>query len=292
MKTSLKTLLAGVIDYAGLFPPAALSMEEAVRNYRQYLESGQRLLLGSFILPVSRLNEFEIAFGAEDRSPADPWKLSALFGGDLEADLKAVRAFNTKFSDRAVIDTVEVKASSEEEITTLASKLSRDLTAYVEVPLQSSTSLMRILASEGLRAKIRTGGLTPEAFPTANEVARFIADCDAREVPFKATAGLHHPLRGERKLTGESDSPSGSMHGFVNLFLAAAFIRNGMSAEEATELLLDENQKSFRITSDEIEWRDEELGVDEIAISRSTAISFGSCSFSEPLEDLGTLGWL
>jgi hypothetical protein len=118
----------------------------------------------------------------------------------------------------------------------------------------------------------------------------FIRLCAAANVPFKATAGLHHPLRSEHRFTYQPDSPSGTMHGFINLFLAAAFLRAGMESELAVQLLREQTAQAFHFDADEISWREHRLSQQEIAAARqSFSVSFGSCSFSEPVDDLRSL---
>ena len=55
---SLRALLARSIDYAGLFPPADLALEPALRNYAEYVRVADAWMLGAFILPVA---QFEAA---------------------------------------------------------------------------------------------------------------------------------------------------------------------------------------------------------------------------------------
>jgi hypothetical protein len=109
-------------------------------------------------------------------------------------------------------------------------------------------------------------------------------------VPFKATAGLHHPLRSIHRLTYKDDSPSGTMHGFLNVFLAAASVEKGIDAETCAKLLEEQSSEAFRFDTDGIEWRGHRLTRDEIVSTRKMfGISFGSCSFSEPIYDLKAL---
>ena len=93
--------------------------------------------------------------------------------------------------------------------------------------------LVAAIARRGGRAKMRTGGVTAEAFPTAAQVLRFLRACTEARVPFKATAGLHHPLRAEYRLTYAPDSPRGTMFGFLNVFLTAVLLRHGLSDKDA-----------------------------------------------------------
>src|SRR5215475_5990741 len=102
MNHSLPDLLSGLIDYAGLFPPAALDMPTAARKYAEYREGEYRWALGRFIVPAARLDEFEKA--AEGILPDggwegdDFWRLSVLGGGDLSFDLNRIAEFNKKYA--------------------------------------------------------------------------------------------------------------------------------------------------------------------------------------------------
>ena len=224
---SAKALLSGLIDYAGLFPPAALSMEEAVRNYARYREGEHAWMLGKFVVPQASAHEV----------PADFPK--SVLGID---EVKAESGFET-FKPSTFIEITDV-------------------------------GLIPELAKHGLHAKIRTGGVTPDAIPHLDRVATFIRVCAMHAVPFKATAGLHHPVRA-------------TMHGFVNVFMAAAF------PHDAERILAEEDPKAFRFEDDAAWWRDHAVTTEHLeAVRREFAISFGSCSFEEPIADLQTLGWL
>src|ERR1044072_2312474 len=228
IKSSVRTLLTGIVDYAGLFPPAALSMGEAVKNYAAYQKSSLNWVLGKFIVPATRLDEF----AAEARSAKTDsiWKLSVLDGGDLFETLRLIEEFNAANSAFVECDTVEIKADNEADIETAADILPQNLTAYFEIaPNDSLAEVLPVLFTTRQRAKIRTGGVTPDAFTATADLARFVRTCLAANVHFKATAGLHHPLRCTKPLTYEPDSVKEKMHGFLNVFLAGGFITEGLS---------------------------------------------------------------
>lgn len=294
MNYAIRALLTELIDYAGLFPPAALDMPTAVRNYAAYRQSEHNWLLARFIVPVARLGEFEATAIAEVPSPEPPWKVSALLSNDWQSDLAQIAAFNERFAGRFVIDTVEGKAETSAQIEALLQTLPAGLTTYFEIPLKDDPAeLIATLAETGGLAKARTGGVTAEAFPSAFELARFIAACAKEEVPFKATAGLHHPLRGEYRLTYAPDSPTATMHGFLNVFLAAGFAQNGMGVAQLVEVLEERSPTAFQFESGRVVWRDEQLVRAHLINARHlAALAFGSCSFTEPLEDLQKLGLL
>ena len=238
MKQSLRVLLERLIDYAGLFPPAALTMQDAVRNYARYRDGDHSWALGKFIVPKERVPEVPPEF------PLSILGIDEVKTGDL-----------TACKPGTFIETTDL-------------------------------SLIPELKRRGLRAKIRTGGVTEDAFPSPEAVAAFIRACKREGVAFKATAGLHHPLRCVRPLTYEPNAAVGTMHGFLNLFLAAAMI------EDAEAILGETDPRAFTFDDGGVTWRDRRVTTDELKSMRQFATSFGSCSFEEPIEDLKELGLL
>lgn len=257
VKDSVRSLLDSLIDYAGLFPPASLPIEEAVRNYDRYRNGEYAWALGRFVVPAAQMRDV----------PSD-FPLSVLASS---AD---------SIPDAYV---VEVKAKNAEEIDLIKQQAAKQV-IYIEV---ADIDLVEIIGHYGFRAKIRTGGVTADAFPTVEHVAAFIRQCRQKSVPFKATAGLHHPIRCAKPFTSESNSPSGSMHGFINVFLAAAI------PGAAPQILREENARAFGFDDGGVWFRDLRVTTEELRRVRSRyAISFGSCSFEEPIADLKELGWL
>jgi hypothetical protein len=286
---TLRLLLRELVDYAGLFPPAGVAMGDAVRNYARYRESAEAWALGRFVTPVARLHEFSAAYTSlpEQRGV---WYVSALLGNNPKADFAAIAAFNHLRHGRVVIDAVEAKTATPDEVSQLARTRLPGVTAYCEVPLASAGHLLPVLRSAGLRAKIRAGGLTADAFPSVNDIAEFLRACAAERVAFKATAGLHHPLRSERPLTYEAGAVRGTMHGFLNVFLAAALAGRPTPSDSIRNVLLASDPTEFSFGETAVAWRDLSISLDELAQTRASfAISFGSCSFSEPISDLQEL---
>lgn len=292
MNQSLRTLLTRLVDYAGLFPPAKLEMPAAAANYARYRESDLRWMLARFITPVARLGELEDT--VRGLQVPSEWALSVLPGGDLHTDLDKIAAFNTRNRRRMHIDTIEAKAEDVDAIRHLDAAVPDDVALFIEIPANDDpVELIAAIAGAGRFAKIRTGGVTPDAFLPPDDIVRFMRRCHENGVAFKATAGLHHPLRCVKPLTYEPDAPRGAMNGFVNLFLAAALLRDGGSDAELVELLRTTDAEAFALDGDTITWRGATAGVAELASTRrELAISFGSCSFEEPVEDLRALGWL
>lgn len=301
MNKSLRFLLENLIDYAGLFPPAELPMVEAVKNYAAYGQSEHSWMLGKFIVPASRLEEFEQV--AAEFWPRDGeqgfWKLSALGGVNLQDDLAQINRFSRRrtigeTTAAVMIDTIEFRASTVAEIEATMRVMHPTLTCFIEIPIHDDpeklAELLRAINAAGAFAKVRTGGVTTEAFPSSPNLARFIATCAEEDVAFKATAGLHHPLRSMNRLTYEPESASAMMHGFLNVFLAAAFAQNGLSVEQLTDLLEETSFDAFRFEEGCVYWRDEMLVVGHLRNARRLfSFSFGSCSFTEPIHDLQQL---
>jgi hypothetical protein len=292
---SLAALTARVVDYAGLFPPAGLEMADAVEAYARYLSDPHRAILGRFVVPVARLAELADSAARFWLGNQEPWQLAVLAGSGQPSDARCIGEFNARYRGHAEIDAVEVKAATPTEISAAVAGLAASVSpsrVYVEIPVDS-VSLVPAIAKSGASAKIRTGGVTADAFPSASQVVRFIEACRDNKVAFKATAGLHHPLRGRYQFTYEPDSPVGWMHGFLNVFLAAAFIREGLGAREAASLMEEQAPAAFRCDDAGATWRDHTVTVERIRDVRDhSAHAFGSCSFREPVDDLTALGLL
>lgn len=294
-KKSLRALLAGIVDYAGLFPPSLLSMPPAVANYAAYKTSEYAWMLGRFVVPVSKLDEFAASARGFFKENGAVWRLSVLASEDINETLCRIEHFNREFAGRAVCDALEVKAETDGRIKEIADNLPPTLKTYFEIPLEEDLiDSIAALATAGHCAKIRTGGVTANQFPPIEKITRFMRVCLAANVPFKATAGLHHPLRAVKKLTYEAGAPEGTMNGFLNVFLAAAFLRQGYQPKLINELLKDRRADNFTFTDTGVLWRQEHfissLHVENLRLR--SAISFGSCSFVEPIEDLQEIGLL
>jgi hypothetical protein len=287
---SVRVLLTGVVDYAGLFPPAGLNMSEAVARYRRYALGPENWMLGRFVVPASRLSEFQTVLLSE--APPAPWKLSALAGPDMTATISAVLAFNAHVRD-AQVDVLEARAASPDAILDQARALPEGFQMYWEIPSESELApWLEAIAAVGHHAKIRTGGVTEDQFPSPAAVANFIRRCDDAKVAFKATAGLHHAVRGVHRLTYEENSASCSMHGFLTFFLAAAFVWAGISEDE-TEALLTESSDAFRFSRMGVAWRQYWISNAQMQSARHRLLTaFGSCSFEEPVSELQNMGLL
>jgi hypothetical protein len=243
---ALRALLDRLIDYAGMFPPAALSRDAAIANYESYRTGEYAWMLRWLVVGAAELAHV----------PRDLDGSLAVLG-----DADEPRA--------AVIETKRIVRAGRP--------------AYCEAPLGDLDDVRRA----GCFAKLRTGGVKPEAIPTVEDVAAFIVACAERRLPFKATAGLHHPVRAPHPLTYEADAPRAVMHGFLNVFLAAAFAWHGERDIEA--VLAETDPAAFRF-DERARWRDRSLDADQVREARlGFAHSFGSCSFEEPVRGLEAL---
>jgi len=296
IKDSVRILLGDIIDYAGLFPPSGLSMPEAVINYATYKNSNYNWMLGRFICPLGRLDEFvESARDFISRDAKGMWRLSVLASDDVHDTVRKVEDFNLKFAPGAVCDSLEIKADSAEKIEKFAEAIPDNFANYFELPLNDKLpDLVSAVAVNKQNAKIRTGGVTADLFPSTKEVIRFVRTCLAANVRFKATAGLHHPIRCFKPLTYEANAPKGTMHGFLNLFLATGYARVGFKPEILEELMEEEFEEVFDFNETGVNWQgDFALTISQLQNLREKNLaSFGSCSFDEPIEDLQKIGLL
>jgi hypothetical protein len=303
-------LMHSAVDYAGLFPPAGLPMQQVVDNYAKYRESPERSMLGRLIVPANKLSLLENA--ASDFLPTDaetpPWRISALVppvalhsnsfsATELESALETIHAFNEKHLTEgdvgAVVDVVEVKAPSIAAVEATLERIPDPITAFLEVPHQSDPAgLFKSISEKGagkrVFAKIRTGGISADVIPSVAEVARFISSCANYRVGFKATAGLHHPMRAEYRLTYQDDSPKSLMHGFLNVFVAAVIaFEHSASPDTLISILSNQSPADFVFENKKLTWENFEVSAERVLELRNSGIiSFGSCSFVEPTMEL------
>jgi hypothetical protein len=282
--TAIEAALTGLIDYAGLYPPASLDMRTAVRNYLDYLGHGHAWVLGRFVVDLTRLDELR----AEAGERVGEMRLSVLAA--VDADLNAVAQYR---SSGLRIEAVETKCDEPLRIARICERMPSDVECYFEVPIRANCSgAIDAMAAVNVRAKLRMGGVAPEAFPDSADVAHRLQLLVDRKVAFKATAGLHHPLRSTHPVTCAADSPRALMHGFVNLLCTAALLHFGGSEGEAARMLEEQDAGAFHIDADSIAVRDHKWSSGQLHEVRQCFTGFGSCSFVEPLLDLEALGWL
>lgn len=296
---SLAALLAGAIDYAGLFPPALLAMSVAADRYGRHRAGPHRGMLGRFVVPAARLDELAAAAGTgvppRAGDPAGRWPLSALIAAPFERDLNRIARFNERHGEGAGwlarVESVETRVATPDEVRAVA-RAAGGMELFVEVPTHPvPLALLEAVRDAGGRAKIRTGGTTPEAFPPCGHLAAWLAYCASLRLPFKATAGLHHPIRAERPLTSTDSTQRASMHGFVNLLAAAALLHHDQIDARTAAAILDERDAAAFVFDDErAAWGGHAVATSELAAARAFALGFGSCSLDEPIEDLAALG--
>lgn len=288
MYSALQCLLEGVIDYAGLFPPAKLEMRAAVDEYLGHLNSHESWIVNRFICPASRLGE--LASVLEANRPEASFGLSVIGTGAVDAfsdsvkrDAEAIEDFEHKFEGQFFAEAYEVKAPENLKAGARAVQQLAPLDVFLEVPwgLEMNDKLHAIAEGGTLGAKARTGGLTKDAFPDSESLAAFLQECMNLDLPFKLTAGLHHPLPHVEEQTG------GSMHGFLNVLVAAALVQtHDLSRAELVQLLGERDQKAFTFREKAVVWRGNDAGIDDIEEMRSLFVGYGSCSVMEPIEGL------
>jgi len=315
--SSLYHLMHRAVDYAGLFPPAGLPMSQVVNNYAKYIHCKEASMLGRLIVPAVKLEAFEDAaaeFLNNDKEN-NSWRISALVppiehsngtieSGKFDAAFETIEAFNQKHasdgSPSTIVDAVEIKTPTIEVLTATIERLNesnrtKNIEAFLEIPHQTDpTELVELIAKEStnnLCAKIRTGGMTENLIPPPIEIARFIHACASNGVRFKATAGLPHPIRAQHNLTYQADSPSATMHGYLNVFVAAAFAyEHRLEMDQLESIIASQSVDDFEFQEDQIVWSGKSVSNQSITETRTNGLrSFGSCSFAEPTEELTQL---
>lgn len=323
MNASLRALLDGIIDYAGLFPPAKLPLDQAIRNYAQYRDGAERWMLGRFICPAARLSEVG-PFVGELFKTGPPLVISALgrggndareFTAGLRADAADIQLLRETYSGRVIVDAYETRlppaitASSESEVIKPLLGQATDVLSSLAAPSMSVAcevapakewrrawgASIRALAETRRNTtsgavsfgfKWRAGGLEAAAFPSTEQVAFIIAACRDSAIPWKATAGLHDPFR------HFDETLKTSMHGFLNVFTAGVLAAVRRLNEAAIQAIVeDETPDVFRFDDAAMHWKDVSASTEEVAAARKqSALSFGSCSFDEPTDHLRRRG--
>jgi hypothetical protein len=274
---SVDALLRGIVDYAGMFPPARLEPGDAATEFAHYRAGDNAWLVGTFVIAAERLPELEPATGP----------LSVVVAATSPAALEQV----LHVTGGMRIAAFELPPVPPDAIAALSAAIPRHIQAFFEVPCDRDVDRrLDAIASCGASAKIRTGGVTPEAFPGAPEVYGFLQGCADRGVAAKATAGLHHAMTGRYPLTYEPHSASGAMYGFLNLSAAAALVRAGNAREDVLAVLEESSPGAFEFDEAGMTWRGHRLSADDLRATRQTLFrSFGSCSLREPVDELTRL---
>jgi hypothetical protein len=309
-----RVLFERLIDDAGLFPPARKPIAEAVADHRAARGDSAAWMLGRFVCPVARLEEL----AKED--PGADWEIGCVLApqpddwpATVRSELKDVHAF----AGEGTVGAIELPVPSEppgnrvREVASAVSEAaaegggreSEQLALFLEVAAAGEERELiawleaiaeaRAGAEQTGRcapaAKLRCGGPTAGHFPDDRRAVTFISACRRLDLPFKLTAGLHHPFRTRDPETGALQ------HGFVNLLAATAFASDPGGAPGPAELepiVAELQPEAFRIDAGGLAWRGARAGPDAAVAARRLFRSFGSCSFAEPLGDLAAHGLL
>ncbi|MCB2198117.1 hypothetical protein KQI63_01855 [bacterium] len=321
-RPTVSALMHGLIDYAGLFPPAKLDLDTAIKNFASFLDSDDRWMLSKFIIPASRLMELNTyASLFEKNKPfhfsvtGKPSETVESFEAHIVQDLEKIRSFKLELDYLVSPDLFEVRLPVEDtqddgDLEALLAWVDRSkaerglshLQIFYEISWQgnwATDSKRGAAALERFNAqrnpahpeaglKLRCGGVDPADVPSPEVVASFLYLAAQHDLPFKATAGLHHPIRHFREEYG------GWMHGFVNLFIAGILARrHQLSVDELTTIISESNAAAFLFEEDQIGYKAWSVPLHAFEAERQQAmISYGSCSFDEPREDMQDLNLL
>ena len=297
---SLKALLTRGIDYAGMFPPCSLPLEPALRNQASYVRSPEAWMLNGFVLPVEQFDAARQFLSEFDSH--HPLRIAALGPKTTNADAfldaldkagTAIRSFSKSDVDLVSINHLEMFLPDAVDSASLkkASAIVGELPMFWEAPPEKAEQTIALISGHNsdqgtatFGYKLRTGGVTADAFPTSAQIARALVTAATRQLPIKFTAGLHHPIRQYR------DEVKTKMHGFLNVLGAAVLAaEHQWDTDQAVTMLEDEDPRSFSFTNDFFTWRDWKIDTERLQYWHEFVRSFGSCSFDEPREDLRAL---
>ena len=299
---SLRALLANAIDYAGLFPPANLELENALRNYAGYVRHPDAWMLGPFILPLA---EFDAAArGVAQFDEQHQLRISVLgprtedaatFQQSFFAGIDSIAAFRAACGEAVSIEQFEMPLPADIDSVGLkairSTLATSQLNTFWEAKVDAAERAIELIAANNRAAsgpklgfKLRTGGIIAEAFPSSAQIAAALAAAGNQNVPIKFTAGLHHPVRIFH------ESVQTRMHGFLNVLGAGVLaLEHHWNETQIVRMLDDEDPEAFSFRDDCFAWREWEIGTEQIVAHRELVTSLGSCSFDEPRDDLRAL---
>ncbi|WP_414938434.1 hypothetical protein [Amycolatopsis sp. cmx-11-51] len=268
----IPALFAGLCDDAAVFPPGLAPLPDAVVAHDEHVAAWYAGLVGPLVVAATALDDLDGVLGGREV----PLPVSVtLPGGPAQLDgvLKAVAALPVN------LDALEIAVPDgmgPDEV--LAAISAATAPVHVEIPRDDRrVPLLTALSGTGHRAKFRTGGVRAELYPDEAELAAAVRAAVGADVPFKATAGLHHALRNTDPETGFEQ------HGFLNLLLATDAVLHADGDPEALLAERDGAVVAARLLA---------LDADRVAAARAGFTSFGTCSITDPLIELAGLGLL
>jgi hypothetical protein len=299
---AIRYMLDQAIDYAGMYPPASLSLDEALESYWRHQSGSEAWMVKRMVLPVdalSKANSDGLDSGRELRFAMIPRRASGDWLVNLRTDVAALNEFLQKHQT-AVADVLEIllpAVSNTGELDKLLRSATAELVgraAFFEVAtgpdflgrFEGVAEAVAGFSGHNWGLKLRTGGTAADLYPAPSVVARALVTARDHGVPIKFTAGLHHPIRHWNKSVGTR------MHGFINILMAGLLAHHhGLSPERVESILEEEEPSNFSFTEQTADWRDLALPIEAIPRWRERVVSFGSCSVNEPREDLEQFGW-
>jgi hypothetical protein len=286
-----------------MFPPCSLGLESALKNQAEYVRTPDAWMLGAFVLSAEQFDATKQLLSQFDAQ--HPLRVAALgpktastdaFLEALDDAEAAIRSLSRHNVDLISIGHLEMFLPHDVNAVSLqeAKSILGDLPVFWEAPPDRAEQAIALLAGFNSDAdsatfgyKLRTGGVTADAFPTSMEIAKALVTPATHQLPIKFTAGLHHPVRQYR---GEVKT---KMHGFLNVLGAAGLAAEHRWDTNQTAMMLeDENVDSFSFTDDFFAWHEWRIDTKRLQYRRRFVVSFGSCSFDEPREDLRALNLL
>jgi hypothetical protein len=276
MPPAPRTLFAGLIDDAALFPPGNAPMAQGLRDHGEHHAAAYGDLVGPFLCPVSRVDEMATALAegqqlavtlVVDVTGEATHQALRLTGADPRLSLVGIEAARSKLGDDAAV--------IGENLRRLPATV-----GFLEVPRVDFDDSLDLVASGGWQAaKYRTGGATADAFPDPHELAAFVVACAARELAFKLTAGLHQAVRHTDEATGFEH------HGVLNILVATHVAQARAGVDEVASALAE--RAAEPLVTAVSTWSEH-----DVAAVRRLFRSFGCCGVTDPITDLTALGLL
>src|ERR1044071_6289006 len=260
VSASLRALLDQAIDYAGMFPPCALPLEPALRNQATYVRSPETWMLNGFVLSAEQFDPARQFLSEFD--PKHPLRVAALGPKTTKVDAfldglgkaeTAIRSISRSDVDLVSVSHLEMFLPADANFASLkeARSIVGELPVFWEAPPERAEQTIGLIAKHNsdedaatFGYKLRTGGVTADAFPTSAQIASALVTPATHQLPIKFTAGLHHPIRQFR------DEVRTKMHGFLNVLGAAVLAaEHRWDTKQTAAMLENENEAPLSSSS-------------------------------------------
>lgn len=322
-------LLASSVNYAGLYPPASLKLNEALRSYVDFSHSKYVWMLANFVIPHDQL---PLLANFADRKHQLKEALSLCITGpesqnlfefknviySIEKEIKAAHMgypgevrtnfLELKFPLSSVkkLNPEELVKALEAVVSTTAESRLLPHRVFFEVPgneydSEITKKIIKVIAVHNqsiLKRKVGNYLFSGIKINCSDKKdgkipdVRYLADVllYARD----ANVAVKFSGKENTPFPGYNYSLGTKTHGFLNIFVASVLAyTQDLTLEETIEVIEDKSPENFTFKDDYLAWRELAAPTMEIKMLRMLSItSFNFINFTTPVDGLRELGYV